>query len=477
MSEQTNEKKKVSKGLSITIICMMVLGYGIGSAVVGIDLKIITLLIVTVLLIIAKLHGFTMGEIMGDFMNSVKGMAPVFMIFLAIGALIAAFMMAGTGPVLVCWLTYLVSPKYILLLSFILTSVLSFCIGSSFATMGTIGILMFTAAMVQGVPAPYVAAAVITGSNFGGLCSPFNDSKTAAAGMYKMNILDFLQKPLVTACMAAVVTSVIYLFIGFQNSASQAGGVEVIEEFRDMVYTYFNSNPLVILPLVVALVLAFKKVDVIVNLFLCSFIGVIIGVVIQGFDVVLCLNALANGFSASKFFGQEEVPEMLTVLTDRGGMSSMGGSVLFVLLILAMGALIKQLQVFKFISELKVFGSSKFGVLNLCALPIATLIALVTTESLPTLLITRDLFEEKYKAAGIDPCCIGHASISATVWVTNWLPWCFCANYFSGVLGVEVWSWLPYTFFFFAEYVFCIILAFTGITRVKLRDEWAGQED
>jgi len=67
-------------------------------------------------------------------------------------------MISGTAPALVNWLSKLIAPKFILLLSFLLTGIMSSLIGSSFATMGTLGIVMFSTATAQGIPAGMAAA-------------------------------------------------------------------------------------------------------------------------------------------------------------------------------------------------------------------------------------------------------------------------------------------------------------------------------
>ncbi|MEG2144529.1 MAG: hypothetical protein RRY40_04280, partial [Oscillospiraceae bacterium] len=66
----------------------------------------------------------------------------VIKIFVFIGLITASWRMSGTIPFFVYWGIKIISPKWFLLCSFLMTSVISFLLGTSFGTVGTIGVVL-----------------------------------------------------------------------------------------------------------------------------------------------------------------------------------------------------------------------------------------------------------------------------------------------------------------------------------------------
>lgn len=82
--------------------------------------------------------------------NSSKKSLIVLEVFILIGALISAWMAAGTVPAIVYYGINLIDPNLFILSAFILSAVVSILIGTSFGTVGTIGISMMLMARAGG---------------------------------------------------------------------------------------------------------------------------------------------------------------------------------------------------------------------------------------------------------------------------------------------------------------------------------------
>ena len=141
-------------------------------AVIGMDLKITLLLVLVFNVFMAWRCGVSfkaMEKAIGDRIGS---LAFFMLVLLGIGFLIGTFLCSGTIPVLVVWLVELINPKIVLLLCLVLPSILALAVCSSFAAMGTLGIIMFSVATMVGIPPAMAAAACICGANFGQYFSP-----------------------------------------------------------------------------------------------------------------------------------------------------------------------------------------------------------------------------------------------------------------------------------------------------------------
>ncbi|MEE0200260.1 MAG: Na+/H+ antiporter NhaC family protein [Muricomes sp.] len=466
---EEKKKRKLSRVQAGILFLLMMVILGGGSGFFGFELKMMVLIVVVILLLVGKYVGLTMGEMIDAYALKIRNMAPIFLILLGIGYLISGFMMGGTIPGLVSWLTNLISPSMILLLSFVLVSILSAMIGSSFASIGTLGIIMFSVAIVQGVPVGLAGAAVICGANFGGIISPFNDNMNATPALYGMSSFEMIRKLILPVGIATVI-SVIYYAVKGLPYAGEGGSLqrEAITTLVNSVEELFNVNPIVILPLVLALVLAVLKIDIIINLYVSGTVGMFLGVFLQGFSFKNCINSLYSGFSSDTFFAGKELPDSMRTLLNRGGMYSMADPICFLLIMFFMVSLLNQVGVFTVIQEMVFSNIKNPGLLTLVSTLSCWILMLVTLDGMPTGVVSKDMLENVYIRSGYDPRKVARIACASANWLGNWLPWAFCANYYASVCGIEIWECLPYMIFLPLPSIIIVILSFFGIGNEKL---------
>ncbi|MDO9777486.1 Na+/H+ antiporter NhaC family protein, partial [Glaesserella parasuis] len=77
----------------------------------------------------------------------------------------------------------LISPSLFLATICLICAVVTLAIGSSWSTMGTIGVAAMGIGLSLNIPAPMVAGAVISGAYFGDKMSPLSDTTNLAAGI------------------------------------------------------------------------------------------------------------------------------------------------------------------------------------------------------------------------------------------------------------------------------------------------------
>lgn len=440
-----------------------------GSGVLGYELKIIVLFCIALLTVICRRQGTRWTEIMDGYAQRVKEMAPVFLIILGIGYLIAALMVSGTSPVLVCIMTRWIDPDYILLLSFLLVTSLSCLIGTSFASIGTLGIIMYNAAVVQSIPPVVAAAAVISGAVYGGFISPFNDNMNATPGLYKMSVYEVIRKLRLPFLLSVIMTSGIFWFLGTRYTSSDTVQIqEILYEFRQSVEECFHVNMWCVLPLVTAIVLAIRKVNIIINLFVSGTIGMVFGVFVQGFPLKKCVYALYWGFQTSQFFPDREVENTLAFLLNRGGIYSMAEVLSFLLLMLVMAELLNRTGIFKAFHRTRLHNIKNPFLLTVMTFISCQILTLVTLDGIPTGVVSKDMLSDIYIKAGYDPRKIARISVVTCNWLGNWIPWSFCANYFADVCGVSVWAVMPYTLCLILPTLVMLIQSAIGRDNEKL---------
>ena len=254
MKEKKEKQKKLHRAPTVfeavfTIVCMIAV-IGIGNGVLKFDLKMMLVVCTAINMLMAWRCHASWQEVQDGIVAKITSMGGCFLILLGIGFLIGSCMISGTMPLLVSWLAGLISPKYCLVLSFILLSILAVAIGSSFAAMGTLGVVMFSVADLQGIPVGMAAAAVICGSWFGQYISPVADVVNCAAQINEMSTYELIKDMIKPLGIATVITIIWFFVLGLNNTGYSADSMEKVNAFVADVNANFNTNPILILPIV-----------------------------------------------------------------------------------------------------------------------------------------------------------------------------------------------------------------------------------
>ena len=101
-----------------------------------------------------------------------KKVFPIIFIFIFVGTLTATWIASGTIPGIVYFGIKFINPNIFILFSFLISSCVSFLIGSSFGSASTIGVALMAIARSGNVDVNIVGAAIISGIYFGDRWSP-----------------------------------------------------------------------------------------------------------------------------------------------------------------------------------------------------------------------------------------------------------------------------------------------------------------
>ena len=103
-------------------------------------------------------------------------MGAIFILF-AVGSLIGTWALSGTLVAMVYYGLELLSPNYFYMTALIICAVVSAGIGSSWTTVGTIGLGLMGISQNMGLDPAITAAAVISGAYFGDTTSPLSRTR------------------------------------------------------------------------------------------------------------------------------------------------------------------------------------------------------------------------------------------------------------------------------------------------------------
>lgn len=94
--------------------------------------------------------------------------------------------------------------------------------GSSWATLGTIGVAAIGIGEAFGIPPAMTAGAVVSGSFFGDKMSPMSDSTNLTPSVLGVNLFDHIKNMLYTTLPSYIVSLIVFAIIGFTVSGNSS---------------------------------------------------------------------------------------------------------------------------------------------------------------------------------------------------------------------------------------------------------------
>ncbi|MBF1154936.1 MAG: Na+/H+ antiporter NhaC, partial [[Eubacterium] sulci] len=123
------------------------------------------------------------------------------LILMIVGMLVGAWILSGTIPTMIYYGLKLLSPSVFLVATVLICSVTSLATGTSWGTMGTMGLALMGIAAGLGVPVGPTAGAILSGAYFGDKLSPLSDTTNLAPAMAGTDVFShvkFMMKATIT---------------------------------------------------------------------------------------------------------------------------------------------------------------------------------------------------------------------------------------------------------------------------------------
>jgi Na+:H+ antiporter, NhaC family len=266
-----------------------------------------------IFVIIAISRGYKIQEVLKMSYDGGKKAFVVLEIFIIIGAIISIWMASGTVPSIVYYGIKFINPNVFILSAFLICSLVSFLIGTSFGTIGTAGIALMVMGRSGGgsINSNILGGAIIAGAYFGDRCSPMSSSANLVASLTDTDLYKNIKLMLKTSIIPFILASIIYLMFSFLYPLKSKGiGIDV------EIAKSFTINWITLLPAFVIVLLAALKVDVKVSMLISIVLAWIICIFIQHVPVAESFRILLSGFYLDK-------SNKLALIIKGGGILSM----------------------------------------------------------------------------------------------------------------------------------------------------------
>lgn len=454
----------------IPVVAIMVFMI-VGTVVWGMDPHIPLVLACVVTAFVAAACGYKWDAIITGALDSVKSAVEALLIILCVGMLIGSWVWAGTMPAMVYYGLKFISPSVFLALGLVLTAIVGLATGSSWTASGTVGVALMGVAMGLGISAPLAAGMIIAGAYTGDKLSPLSDSTNVAAAAAGTPLYDHVGAMMTTTVPSFVISFVLYLIVGFVVIDTSGYDASLAQGIMDAIAENFYLSPWIMLPVLVVIFAAVKRIPAIPSLLLAAAVAAVIAIFAQGASVPDVLIGLQAGFSIET--GNEYADSLL----NRGGLDSMLWTISLIMFALAYGGMMEKCR---FVESL--MGGIVKRVKSTASLVAATIITgiicdVILTDQYLAIMIPSRMFRDEFDKRDLSRSFLSRTTEDgATLW-SPMIPWNGCGAYQAATLGVHNFAFMPFAFVNLINPVLAVVITAFGIgVKYKEYDGLRGAE-
>jgi NhaC family Na+:H+ antiporter len=463
-----NEIKKTKEpGLIVAMIPLifMFLLFGIGYGIYGIRPPVLLITAAFMTGCLGLFLRFKWKEMERGIVDSIHKAMPALLIMLCVGVLIGSWIASGTIPMVIYYGLKLISPQYFLVTACFVCTITSLATGTSWGTIGTLGVAFIGIAMGLGIPLGPAAGAIVAGAYFGDKMSPFSDVANLAPVTAGSNLFDHIKHMLWSATPAWLLGLIVYFIVGLRYGEGKVESEEMTI-ITQTIKENFNFNILLLLPMVIVFYFAFTKKPTIPGMLLSSFIAGILAIIFQKASIPEVAAAMNTGYQAHT--GVEEVDKLIS----QGGMMSMMEVQLVAFTAFSFGGILQRIGLLTVILNRVMRFTNKVWSLVLTTICSSLITALTTGSSYLAMILPGDLLSPLYKKKGLAAKNLSRIIEESGAIMVPLVPWSMAGVFITGILGVPTLSYLPWAIMNYVSVVVLAIYGFTGFTMApKIRED------
>ena len=377
------------------------------------------------------------------------------LIILVVYTLIATWIQAGTIPGIMYYGLSWLTPVIFLPLTAILGALVSFAIGSSWTTAGTLGVAFIGIGSGLGIPAPMTAGAIITGAYTGDKQSPMSDSTNLAAAATNTDLYDHIDAMRIGTAVSFLISVILFAVLSLNvTGAIPAGRVNAIQ---GVIESSYSLSPLVFLPLLLVFVLAVYGVPALPTLGAGVFAGALVSMFVQGTGFVAVWTAAQSGTSPP-----ETQIDLINGLLESSGLIGSAWPITIAIAAFALGGMLDRTGILAVLA--RNLAHLCYGVTSLTGV---TAVSSIMTNALtaekfigivfPGMALQNIYDEYELKSKNLSRAIESSGTTSAAL-----IPWTTGGIFMAGTLGVSTLSYAPYYFFGYISPLVLMVITATG---------------
>ncbi len=462
---QTQKSKEPNLFIALIPLIAMGILLGVGYGVYRIAAQVLLVAAAFITGTLGLILRFKWKEMEEGIVNSIHKAMPAILIMLCVGILIGSWIACGTIPMVIYYGLKLISPQYFLVTACFVCSLTSLATGTSWGTIGTLGVAFMGIAMGLGIPLGPAAGAIVAGAYFGDKMSPFSDVTNLAPVAAGSNLFDHIKHMLWSATPAWLFGLAIYFFVGLKYGGEHVESQDmtlIIQTLKDN----FNFNILLLLPMAIVFYFAFTKKPTIPGMLLSSLVAGILAIIFQGASVTDVATAMNTGYEAQT--GVAKVDNLIS----RGGLMSMMETQLIAFTAFSFGGIMQRTGMLSVILDRVMRFANKTWSIVLTTIASSIVTAMMTASSYLSMIIPGELLSPIYKKKGLAAKNLSRIIEESGAIIVPLIPWSMAGAFITGTIGVSPVTYLPWAIMNYAAVIILAIFGFTGFTMApKIRDD------
>ena len=437
----------------VVLLAIMISNYVLGW---GQDPHIPVLIACAVAMGVGKLCGVSYQDMLTGALDAVNMSMEAIIIILCVGCMIGSFTWCGTIPAVVYYGLQLLSPAIFLPFACVLCAIVGVSLGSAWTVTATLGVAFMAIGQTMGLSPALIAGCILSGACTGDKFSPMSDSTNLAAGSAQTGLFDHVAAMFTTTFPSLAIAVGIYAVLGV--NATGTYDPTLANELSEAIINHYGyMSPLLLIPVVLIVVVAFLKIPAIPSVLLVSAVGCVFAVIFQGASFSDCITMVHYGYEA------ETGNALCDALVNRGGMDSMLWTNNLVIIAVGFGGILQKIGMVE-----SLLGGLIKAVKTPFQLVLVTMITgafCITTmcDQYLGLIIPSTMYMDKYDEMGLGRNMLSRTlEDCGTLW-SPLVPWSSCGAYHSGVLGVSTLAYAPMTFMNMINPIFALITVKLGI--------------
>ena len=466
---------KVWEALITLVLLVAVLAVGI--VIYGADVHVPMFVGVCVAAIMALYLGHKWEDIEKMMMDGIYKALQSIRILIIVGILIGVWINAGVVPTMIYYGLQLMHPTIFFIATLLICSITSLATGTSWGTMGTMGVALMGIGFGLGMNPGMTAGAILSGAYFGDKMSPLSDTTNLAPAMAGTDVMSHVKAMMLPTAITYVICIIFFGVLGVTQYHGGDADMSRVTEFANALNVaqggVFHVNPILLLPPVVVIVAVAMKMPAIPGITLGIFVGAIVGLIFQPGQ---CDPGTLFKYGMNGFEFPEEVDAMLQAslsaetyetmneLLESGGILGMMNSVAMTIIAMMFGGIMEgthQLEVI--VNQLKKLAKGPAALVTLTEVT-CVLSNMTMPEQYISIVVPGRMYAEEYRKMGLHPSVLSSALEGAGTVTSALVPWNTCGVYIRDTLSITVPEYAPFAMFNWLMPVINAACAWVGVT-------------
>ncbi|MBU1338163.1 MAG: Na+/H+ antiporter NhaC [Acidobacteria bacterium] len=466
MTKTPTTHSRREPGLAVALIPLIAMGLllGIGYGIYKIRPQVLLVAAAFLTGCLGFFLKFKWQDMERGIVDSIHKAMPAILIMLCVGILIGSWIAGGTIPMVIYYGLKLISPKFFLVTACFVCSLTSIATGTSWGTIGTLGVAFIGIAMGLGIPLGPAAGAIVAGAYFGDKMSPFSDVTNLAPVAAGSNLFDHIKHMMWSATPAWLLGMFVYFIVGLRYGSDSVHS-DTLLLITSTLKTHFRFHVLLLLPMVIVFYFAATKKPTIPGMLLSSLAAGVLAVIFQKASIPDVATAMNTGYIAQT--GVAQVDQLIS----RGGMMSMMETQLVAFTAFSFGGIMQKTGLLQIILDRVMKFADKVWSIVLTTIGASILTALVTGSSYLSMIIPGELLAPVFRKKNLAAKNLSRIVEESGAIIVPLIPWSMAGVYITGTIGVSTFSYLPWAIMNYVSVLILALFGFTGWTMAARKRE------